>query len=527
MAAAKEARVAAAASPVRATASPMRAAASPVRSPGVKYWGGVRIMDFRQQQPKATILVTLDNVICDVDAEVVRRFSLSYPGQTALTTTSATRRHREIADDLDTPYRGHVKAMQRASGVGDAQPVPGAIAALKDMLAEGYDVQLCLTSAAPEGIHGLAATLEVELQWVRRHLGTEWTKRVILTSDLCRLRGQVLLTDRHDFPASQTSAEWAHVIFRRPFHDHLANELQGRPMLHSWAAWRETIEGVLAPRDLPQSAASPKPSVGSSGAKPSPTPFVAAAAVAAAVEALQHSTTDDSTPGEASSSWSARTWMDALRPESLLADALCAPLTAALEGSLVDATDEAAAAAQLAYIRHLGQHGDADAIEGLISSAMAQLARSLHVAAAQLAQAPATVDEFNDKFLVHAQLQFGDLADFYAGLEGVIGMPSPNLREVSRSEDRMHPRGGLSATAAKRSPLAHCCHRPAPPAPPERRRFSASTSRAPTLRTRSRRATTGCARARRSSTTSLSTRTKADACSIFPTARTRGSRAWP
>ena len=90
----------------------------------------------------------MENIICDVDAEIVRRFSILYPGQTRLT-TSMTRRHRSIADDLAEPHREQVKTMVRSPGFSESlQPIPGAVAALSQMLAHGHDVQLCMTHSA-------------------------------------------------------------------------------------------------------------------------------------------------------------------------------------------------------------------------------------------------------------------------------------------------------------------------------------------------------------------------------------------
>ena len=139
-----------------------------------------------------TILIDMDNTICDFDGEVVRRFTDKFPGQTMLTTSAATRKNWGIAEDVREPYSEEVKKIFRESGFTESlPPIAGAARALKEMLAEGYDVRLC-TSPLVNQPMGVGE----KFVWVAAVLGDEWKKRIIITSDKTMVKGLMLIDDK-------------------------------------------------------------------------------------------------------------------------------------------------------------------------------------------------------------------------------------------------------------------------------------------------------------------------------------------
>ena len=139
-----------------------------------------------------SILIDMDNTICDFDGEVVRRFTEKFPGQTMLTTSAATRKNWGIAEDVGEPYSEEVKKIFRESGFTESlPPIAGAARALKEMLAEGYDVRLC-TSPLVNQPMGVGE----KFVWVAAVLGDEWKKRIIITSDKTMVKGLMLIDDK-------------------------------------------------------------------------------------------------------------------------------------------------------------------------------------------------------------------------------------------------------------------------------------------------------------------------------------------
>ena len=245
-----------------------------------------------------SILIDMDNTICDFDGEVVRRFTEKFPGQTMLTTSAATRKNWGIAEDVGEPYSEEVKKIFRESGFTESlPPIAGAARALKEMLAEGYDVRLC-TSPLVNQPMGVGE----KFVWVAAVLGDEWKKRIIITSDKTMVKGLMLIDDKLaivDEKSICNPPEWkqyaacrltghrpfAHkpaphslscsnhppftllfqppprktlcrrrVIFRRPYLDHYEEKLQRQTVLDSWKDWRKVVD--------PSSAAALQPADG-------------------------------------------------------------------------------------------------------------------------------------------------------------------------------------------------------------------------------------------------------------------------
>jgi len=196
------------------------------------------------------ILIDMDNTIADFDGEVVKRFTLRHPGQRALTTGQETRTNWGIAKDVGGKHHDEIAEIYGTPGFTEALPaIPGAIAALKEMLAEGYDVRLC-TSPLMRAPHGAGE----KIVWAAKMLGQEWMRRIVISSDKTIVRGAVLVDDKIDVTGTQ-QPEWEHLVFSRPYHAHHADSLSGRHILRSWADWRSVFASIGVPIPAVPSAA--------------------------------------------------------------------------------------------------------------------------------------------------------------------------------------------------------------------------------------------------------------------------------
>ena len=90
-------------------------------------------------------------------------------------------------------------------------PIKGAINALHDMLYAGLDVRIC---TAP--INAYRYCVSEKFAWVERHLGHEWTKRIILTKDKTWVHGDILIDDKPHITGS-LSPTWMHYLYDQPY----------------------------------------------------------------------------------------------------------------------------------------------------------------------------------------------------------------------------------------------------------------------------------------------------------------------
>lgn len=163
----------------------------------------------RAMAPRA-ILVDMDGVLADFEGEFLARWRARRPGERHV--PLAERRSFYVRDDYPERLREDVLALQREAGFfASLPPVPGGLAAVRAMLAAGYEPWIC---TAPLSDHATCA--QEKLAWVERHLGRAWVARTVVTKDKTLVRGDVLIDDRPAITGSMTP-EWEHVLFDAPW----------------------------------------------------------------------------------------------------------------------------------------------------------------------------------------------------------------------------------------------------------------------------------------------------------------------
>ena len=161
----------------------------------------------------------------------------------------------------------------------------------------------------------------------------------------------------------------------------------------------------------------------------------------------------DVAPTEWQESWQAKTWMAGLKLHELLAGMLTAPLQTRLaelvaqplaDCSPTELTADQKAAAELAYLRHIGGSNvsDADraqALEGLLRATPPEAAAVLASGVKDLEEKDLTPRELSVKFQMRNEFYLCDLKAFYDGLESAVGVPNPDLLDTMVSTRRRRP----------------------------------------------------------------------------------------
>jgi 5'-nucleotidase len=111
------------------------------------------------------------------------------------------------------------------------EPTKGAIEAIKELVKLGYDVRIC-TSPLSRYEH---CVLE-KFEWVEKHLGRQFTKRIILTKDKTMVRGDLLIDDKPEI-TGVFNPTWEHIVFDYPYNKHI----KGKRRLN-WDNWEKIIK---------------------------------------------------------------------------------------------------------------------------------------------------------------------------------------------------------------------------------------------------------------------------------------------
>lgn len=184
--------------------------------------------------PRAkVILVDQDSVLADFEGELLRIWRKKYPDRAYVPVEK--RQTFYIADDYPEEFKADVRLIHNSPGfIANLPPIPGGIEAVLEMKRQGHIVKIC-TSPLTRNID----SMKEKHDWVQRHLGRDWVKNLIITSDKTMVAGDYLIDDKPEITGVMVPT-WEHIIFDAPYNRHI----QGRRRLVGWSGWQEVIPNL-------------------------------------------------------------------------------------------------------------------------------------------------------------------------------------------------------------------------------------------------------------------------------------------
>ncbi|CAB3672027.1 hypothetical protein LMG3458_01146 [Achromobacter deleyi] len=183
------------------------------------------------------ILLDQDGVLADFEHAFIDAWHERHPDIAPV--AFEDRKSFYIREDYAPELRGMAEAIYTAPGfIRNLPPVPGALDAVKELLALGMDVRIC-TSPLSQFENCVAE----KYLWVEKHLGREATNRLILTKDKTLVQGDLLIDDK---PLIQGAVKprWKHILFDAPYNRGVTD----RPRIN-WSNWRNVLAGELYTAD--------------------------------------------------------------------------------------------------------------------------------------------------------------------------------------------------------------------------------------------------------------------------------------
>lgn len=180
------------------------------------------------------LLIDMDGVICQYDKRLLElahtRYGLPlhFPEDVPLFDT-----HEIFEGDIAK----EVEQLALEEGFFTSlEPMPGAIVALREIVDAskefGFEVFFCTTA---KRFYKNPRCLFEKGEWIQKHLGREYTDKLIFTRDKTLVYGTLLIDDKPVISGCVTP-DWKHVHFDRAY-----NKGYGSPRLTHWGAWKETL----------------------------------------------------------------------------------------------------------------------------------------------------------------------------------------------------------------------------------------------------------------------------------------------
>lgn len=178
------------------------------------------------------VLVDMDNTVVDYDLEFGKRWMNAHPSNTL--DQIKLRKHFELEQNFSADLKPiAVEIMSKPGFFMSFQPTPYAVEALQEMEAAGLSVFLC---TAPSPMQWETCVAE-KYGWVRKNLGEDWMKRIVVTRDKTLVKGKVLVDDKPKVVGVVEKPDWVHVVYDQPYNRNVEDRLR----LTDWHKWRDVI----------------------------------------------------------------------------------------------------------------------------------------------------------------------------------------------------------------------------------------------------------------------------------------------
>ena len=136
-------------------------------------------------------------------------------------------------DEVSEEVRAAItEIMNHPTFYADLDPIEGWVEAMRKMDESGIDVRIVTTPWWDN--HDC---MRDKANWVAKHLGEDWRKRIVLTGDKTIVAGDVLIDDKPDIQGL-ASPVWQQVLFDQPY-----NRDSDLPRIHNWTdgSWMDLV----------------------------------------------------------------------------------------------------------------------------------------------------------------------------------------------------------------------------------------------------------------------------------------------
>lgn len=179
---------------------------------------------------KNVVLVDMDGVIVDYDAEFAKRWAIMRPDRDDYDLIRS-RTDFDIENNFpEEDYSDVCKVIAEGGFFQKLLPFKGAIEALNEMDKTGFHVLLCSSPSRFQFEESASGKYE----WIRQWLGEDWMERLILTRDKTVVDAPVLIDDKPKISGACKDPTWTQVLFTQPYN----SRIQDKPRMSDWSEWR-------------------------------------------------------------------------------------------------------------------------------------------------------------------------------------------------------------------------------------------------------------------------------------------------
>lgn len=173
------------------------------------------------------ILVDMDGVIADFEESIVNELKANYP---SIPIIEKEKRDKLIKDFYKEEKEIIDKIKNSQNFIKNLKPIEGAIDALKELKEKGHEIFIC-SSPLSENKY----SWQEKYEWILKHLGEDWKKRLILVKDKTLIKADILIDDKPEIKGIKEPS-WKHILFEQPY-----NKNSDKKRIN-WKNYKEVLE---------------------------------------------------------------------------------------------------------------------------------------------------------------------------------------------------------------------------------------------------------------------------------------------
>jgi 5'-nucleotidase len=175
------------------------------------------------------ILIDMDDVLADFDGGFLTKWRERYPDKYFVPLDE--RKEFYMRDEYPEELLPAMTELFTEKGfVASLPEIEGGADAAKTIKEMGHDVFICTSP-----MRQYANCVAEKYQWVEKHLGFDWTTKIILSRDKTLIKGDILIDDKPEV-TGVCKPSWEHVIYDKSYNRNIVN---GKRI--TWKNWEEVL----------------------------------------------------------------------------------------------------------------------------------------------------------------------------------------------------------------------------------------------------------------------------------------------
>ena len=184
---------------------------------------------------KKIILIDQDGPLADFETGFQKEWKGRFPNLPIV--SKQERKHFKVHEDYPKKLKSKVESIYSQPGFFlGLPPNRNGILAIQKLGLLGHKVFIC-TSPLQKNRH----CFDEKYSWVKKYIGVEFAKNLIITEDKTLISGDVLIDDKPEIDGEKKPT-WKHILFDATYNRHITDK---KRIKNDWSNWESVLSSFV------------------------------------------------------------------------------------------------------------------------------------------------------------------------------------------------------------------------------------------------------------------------------------------